>query len=311
MRMAITGTGTEQDPFIVHSYDELKYACEQHGSTYEKFYTKLANDINCNDYGDDWEWETITLGSNASGANKNNCVDLNGHTIKNVYIKNGNGLFTSNSTASGDLKNGKILNVFGNSPSKILTKVSVENISMSMQLGTPSSTLFDSNIIKNSAFYIVVTNADNRTIFYCVNAGVKNIDMYIELYNCGQNTRIFHGGSHSNADIDSVRAIGAMKIPVGGEPPEPISGIWTYGKATNSVFDIDMTDFNYAGISVNPQGLFGSTGDNTTVINWDKVPHESSGDYTASGYLKATSTEQMKIGAELRSLGFLVVNVEG
>ena len=311
MRMAITGTGTEQDPFIVHSYDELKYACEQHGNTYTKFYTKLANDIDCNDYGVDWEWETITLGSNASGANKNNCVDLNGHTIKNVYIKNGNGLFTSNSTASGDLKNGKILNVFGNSPSKILTKVSVENISMSMQLGTPSSTLFDSNIIKNSAFYIVVTNADNRTIFYCVNAGVKNIDMYIELYNCGQNTRIFHGGSHSNADIDSVRAIGAMKIPVGGEPPEPISGIWTYGKATNSVFDIDMTDFNYAGISVNPQGLFGSTGDNTTVINWDKVPHESSGDYTASGYLKATSTEQMKIGAELRSLGFLVVNVEG
>lgn len=310
--MAITGTGTEQDPFIVHSYDELKYACEQHGSTYTKFYTKLANDIDCNDYGVNWEWETITLGSNASGANKNNCVDLDGHTIKNVYIKNGNGLFTSNSTASGDLKNGKILNVFGNSPSKILTKVSVENISMSMQLGSPSATPFDSNIIKNSAFYIIITNADSRTIFYCAGAeSHKNIDIYIELYNCTQNVRIFHGGSHANADIDSIRAIGTMKIPVGGEPPTPTSGIWTYGKATNSVFDIDMTDFNYAGISVNPQGLFGSTGDNTTVINWDKVPHESSGDYTASGYLKATSTEQMKIGAELRSLGFLVVNVEG
>ena len=308
--MAITGTGTEQDPFIVHSYDELKYACEQHGNTYEKFYTKLANDINCNDYGEDWEWETITLGSNASGANKNNCVDLDGHTIKNVYIKNNNGLFTSNSTAAGDLKNGKILNVFGNSPSRILTKVSVDNISMSMQLGTPSATLFDSNIIINCAFYIVITSAGGRTIFYCVAGGIKNIDLYIELYNCGANTRIFHGSGHVNADLDSVRAVGTMKIPVGSDPPAPTDGIWTYGKATNSVFDIDMTDFNYAGISGNSKGIFGSAGDNTTVINWNKVPHESSADYTATGYLKATSTEEMKIGADLRSLGFLVVNVE-
>ena len=237
-------------------------------------------------------------------------MDLDGHTIKNVYIKNGNGLFTSHSTAAGDLKNGKILNVFGSSPTKILTKVSVENISMSMQLGTPSATLFDSNIIKNCAFYIIITNAENRTIFYCVSAGVKNIDLYIELYNCNQNTRIFHGGSHANADLDSVRVVGAMKIPVGSTPPFPLSGIWTYGKATSSVFDIDMTDYNYTGISVNPQGLFGSSGDNTAVINWDKVPHEeASGGYTASGYLKAT-TAQMTVGADLRSLGFMVVNVQ-
>ncbi len=307
--MAITGTGTEQDPFIVHSYDEIKEACEQHGSTYTKFYTKLANDINCNDYGEDWEWETITLGSNATGANKNNCLDLDGHTIKNVYIKNSNGLFTSNSTAAGDLKNGKILNVFGNSPAKILTKVSVENISMSMQLGTPSATPFDSNIIKNSAIYLIITNVDSKTIFYSSAGSHKNIDLYIELYNCRQNARIFHGGSHTNADVDSVRVVGIMKAPV-GELPASTDGVWTYGKATNSVFDIDMTDFNYAGISANPKGLFGSAGDNTTVINWGKVPHESSADYTANGYLKAASTEEMKIGADLRALGFLVVNVQ-
>ena len=309
--MAITGTGTELDPFIVHSYDELKYACEQHGSTSVRYYTKLANDIDCNDYGSDFEWQTITLGSNASGANKNNSIDFDGHTIKNVFIKQGNKLFDSTGNNLAEIKNGKILNVFGSSISGFIPKTVISNMSISVQIGTTSSNyLFDSCPMSYCALYVIFTNADGKAIMYVAGANtVNNIDMYFEMYNCTMGTKITNASSTSNGQIDSVRFVGKMKLKNPEDPPTPQNGVWISGKATNSVFDIDFTDYDYSQSSAQSRALFGGAGDNTTVINWEKVPHAASADYTASGYLKAT-TAQMTVGSELRGLGFLVVNVE-
>ena len=108
--MAITGSGTEQDPFIVHSYDEIRTAAGLYSGSYYT-YIKLGNNINCNDYGDYFEWETITLGT--SGVNV--CVlDLDSHYIKNVKVKEDNSMFSliGFSGNNAEIKNGKLLNIF-------------------------------------------------------------------------------------------------------------------------------------------------------------------------------------------------------
>lgn len=310
--MAITGTGIELDPFIVHSYAEIVEAFGGRNSQ-EMYYSKLANDINCNDYGSGWEWETITAGSNASGANCKNTLDLDGHTIKNVYIKNSNMLFKANSTQYATIKNGKILNVFGNSPANIIQKVACEELSISSQIGTPSGTPFDSGTLQRCAVYLIVTNAAGRAMFFSATAeSFKNLDAYVEAYNCNNFTKIFSGSSTGSSNIDSVRCVGKLKLATGATPTTPQNGVLCSGKATNSVFDVDMSDFDYTGQTVSTRALFSSTGDNTTVVNSEKVsvPVSTGGFVVQTGYLQAT-TAQMTVGSELRGLGFLVVNVEG
>ena len=45
--MAMTGSGTQANPYVVHNYNELKTACNN-----SNVYVELANNIDCNDYGD-------------------------------------------------------------------------------------------------------------------------------------------------------------------------------------------------------------------------------------------------------------------
>ena len=124
--MAIIGTGTQTDPWIVHNYDEIKDVLVNKISN--NTYAKLANDIDCNEYGDTWEWETITLGANWVFE-----FDLGGHTIKNIMIKSGNSLFYGKSTVNV-IRNGKILNVFNNDGESVIAGngLTLKDISMSI-----------------------------------------------------------------------------------------------------------------------------------------------------------------------------------
>ena len=301
--MAITGTGTELDPFIVHSYAEIKTFIED--TTASDLYGKLGNDIDCNTYGVDWEWETIT---NSSSNIRD--FDLDGHTIKNVYIKNSNFMFKGGSQSSRKIvcHNGKLLNVFGGSPQCISEWTDFVNVSMSAQISSLSGQcLFSGSIIlENCAMYLVLLNAGAKYITSIGASGysrVKNTDFYIEFYNCNSSTKIFNRGS-SGAICDAVRVKGKMKLPQGATPAA--ASYWVPVMAiTNSVFEVDMTDF--AGIESGSSNLIGGTGDNTTVVNWSLVPDE--GHLLLNGYLKATNS-QMTVGSELRSLGFSVVNIE-
>lgn len=73
--MAMTGTGTQADPYIVGTWDELVTACSSYG-----VYVRLGADIDMND-----EYpEGIT-----SGCDLNCCeLDGDGHRIKNISAKN-------------------------------------------------------------------------------------------------------------------------------------------------------------------------------------------------------------------------------
>ena len=96
--MAITGSGTEQDPYIVHDYTELRTACNN-----SNVFVELANSIDCNDYGEDFEWQTVTLGDGSD-------LDLKTHTIKNFKAADDNYAFRCGNWSK--IHNGKILNVY-------------------------------------------------------------------------------------------------------------------------------------------------------------------------------------------------------
>ena len=57
--MAVTGSGTQADPFIVHSYDEfmsLMDAVKTNDDTYIQFFENPNQVIDCNVYGSEFKW---------------------------------------------------------------------------------------------------------------------------------------------------------------------------------------------------------------------------------------------------------------
>jgi hypothetical protein len=114
--------------------------------------------------------------------------------------------------------------------------------------------------------------------------------------------------SSNSATCDSVRLIG--KAVPASNPPKDFKFCTT--KMYNSVIDFDMSAFVYPEGTTGTTNIIAGNGDNTTVINKSNINVSGYSRYTIpTGYLQATSTEEMKIGAGLRSLGFLVVNVKG
>ena len=294
--MAITGTGTELDPFIVHSYDEIK---EKFSSADSETYLKLGNDIDCNDYGSQWEWTTIQ-----APASSKKYLDLDGHTIKNAYISVSNLLFAGYNTSYGsNIYNGKILNIFGTSIEGVFKEIGLDNISLSFQVAAPSSAPLRLHYITNCAIYGVVL-ANGTKNFIDLKSAANNVindDIYAEISGItGAMTLIVNG--NYNFAAQSIRLTGKMST----------NGIisarnnwWCTRRVLNSVVEIDMSNFSIADgtQSIAPM----PTGDNTTVVNVATINTDF---LTLSGYLLAPDNQTMRTGAALRSLNFLVVNVE-
>lgn len=311
--MALTGDGTQEHPYEVHSYNEIKEAAGCHDGSTTMYYMKLMNDIDCNSYGTDWEWETITLANSSStvASRRANTLDLNGHIIKNAYIKNGNYLFGVTTADYNDacVKNGKILNVFANSPSGFINGTTIKDTSMSLQFGSPTSNVFGSCKINNCAIYAIVQNISGNWFIYYSGQGttVKNVDIYCEIGGIAHSSAAIFYSNVSTSYVDSVRVDG--KLMSSGNYTPNISS----QRILNSVINVDMSGLACSGNTGN-KAIIGGTGDKTTVVNTSLL---ASGNpnftYTAgSNNLQATSSEtgsRITVGADLRSLGFLVVNV--
>lgn len=298
--MAITGTGTELDPFIVHSYAEIQETVGS--STTGETYTKLANDIDCNSYGADFEWETVLAPSNSVRH-----FDLDGHTIKNVYIKNDNYMFKGyNSGYRMFIYNGKILNVFGSSVKGFMVSGDFANLSISLQFTIiTDSQLFNTVKMRSCALYIILLNGTGRTLFGSGNTDIQNLDLYLEVYNINvtssSNAFRVMGQSSGTYTYDSIRLVGKAHM---GESCTYANTMLAAGRMSNSVIDFDMTEFGEISNSFN---AIGGTSNNTTVINSALLPANVA---IPTGYLSAPSSQAMRTGADLRSLGFTVVNVE-
>lgn len=153
--MAIIGIGTEQDPFLVHDYDELKSCIESVTST-EK-YVKLVNDIDLKDF-ENFEWETVKPSTSGITAE----LDLNNKTIQNILIKASNYLFRY-----VNIKNGKIKNVFGNNASGILYYGGINKTLISANVSGFSNYPFYYSTIENLSSICVQGKINYSTFYYC------------------------------------------------------------------------------------------------------------------------------------------------
>jgi len=109
----------------------------------------LANDIDCNDYGESFVWNTINI---ATGD-----LDLNGFAIKNVAVGINKCLFAA---TGGLIHDGKLLNIFGNGCANITSNVFFKKVSASINaFGCTSSVIrcaYSSSdiLLDKCAFYI-------------------------------------------------------------------------------------------------------------------------------------------------------------
>lgn len=283
--MAITGTGTQADPFLVHSYDEIKSAYGTGAN--DTIYIRLENDINCNDYGDTWEWETIT-----SEYSYPFIFDLNGYTIKNIMIKSGNALFEGK-TSSSIIHNGKILNVFNNAGESVIAGngLTLKDISMSVNGTGLTSYAFNQISMNNCAVYFK-SNKLNQEVFLRANitSPFKNTDFYLDISNV--NSKKIFGGSSNYLTIDNCRISGKLCGAL-------VSKYLSLGGARNSVIEVDTTLAD----CVSAQTIFSDV--STGIINTEISPNLNGG---TSG-LTACTTVQMRDVDYLNSIGFAVVKV--
>lgn len=84
--MAINGSGTEQDPYIITTYDELVEKASE-----SEAYLKIDNDINITDEYPDGDMPVLNIAS---------IIDGNGKKISNWYRTNGNSCITVSGTTS-------------------------------------------------------------------------------------------------------------------------------------------------------------------------------------------------------------------
>ena len=282
--MAITGSGTQADPYIVHSYDEIKTACGNNN-----VFIELGNDIDCNFYGENFEWDKVNVGTGTD-------FDLKGHTIKNFKVKeNKYGFLLYDNSL---VHNGKILNVYLSRSSGFVTRGSnygsLENLSISInsQSGISGQFMFDGVSVNACAIYVEGKSSysGENAIFrvYNENHPMSNCDVLLNFLDTTGNiiTSLSSGGKI----LKNCRIRGAFK------PTDTSNALVLNGNAGNCVFDLETTSLRFCGYNL----------DNTGIINTDKVPSS----FSTHGMTAVTSQEIIS-GASLRAKNFDVINVVG
>lgn len=155
--MAVTGTGTQADPFVVHSYSEF-ISLSKHApitgteAVYIKWFDEPNQVLDCNTYGTEFRWDEFTTESPTSSGNNTFYIDLNGATIKNFLIASGKTMFNPKGYSNGytckmEVYNGAIRNVFmGSATSKVCCDyVTFHDVSMSVNVVGTTATIFNGN----------------------------------------------------------------------------------------------------------------------------------------------------------------------
>lgn len=303
--MAITGTGTQADPYLVHDYNELRALKNYTGN--EMKYAKLCNDINCNDYGSDFQWETVQLGDGSSSG-MTMILDLDSHTIKNVAIKPGNKMFLLKAYGGrgSGIKNGMIRNVFANAAGAVVESEfdgstivgSLNGISFSINATGESTYTFIGVNIAACAIYLLTYKLTRALFDSCT---CQQSDVWFDVKDVNYN---YPDGSCA---FSYCRIRGTISGSAGfsGHPNNvrtTFNNNFSY-----CVIEIDNTDwyregaqFNYA---PNPM-IYGFNGNtNTCIINKDKICDTSNTSW------QFMTTEQIRDPDYINSKGFVVVEV--
>ena len=293
--MAITGSGTEQDPYVVHNYTELKEACDRAN------YVELGNDIDCNEYGENFEWERI--GCSADYATFH--LDLKGHTIKNFKVKENDYVFKLSGEES-TVKNGKILNAYLSRSLGFCYRASnrgcLENLSISINIGSGLASgnnryVFNEYcLINNCAIYVegtIPSGCTNSAIFKAINENepYQNTDILLNIEN--SNGKLAHATNSYEKVFSKCRIRGKFNTI-------NTTGITYVQSLSDGGFDNCVID-----LETNFGGALSQYNQNCTgVINTDKLSY-----YTSTSGMTAVTSQEIISGAALRAKGFDVINV--
>ena len=313
--MAITGTGTQADPFVVHSYTEFISLSNQtpiEGSIYYiKFFDEPNQILNCNRYGSDFVWGNFHVPAGVTAD-----IDLNGATIKNLRIADNTAMFTSGYWSSqygysnfgvAYLHNGKLLNVFAGVGTSRLEgggAIKIENMSISANANGITAPFLDCSTwttcnIKNSAIYVEAAKLNAN--IYDGNLTIKDSDLKMVVGNLNRKWMLTNRVSLSGCRIRGKAA---------GLPP--IAEVYPYGdvsrvfegdKMTNCVVDFDISEITDC--SSDRAFINFNTDTQITVISTE---HWIEG-LTPPNSWQYCSRNEIRDADYLNNNGFIVVNV--
>ena len=301
--MAVTGRGTQDDPYIVHDYYELrdtfpKQAKDEQGADMgsgSPCYIELVSDINCNDYGVDFVWEGLYTPSGYYEEASHTYLDLKGHTIKNFSIA-ASAYFVRKNRGGVTIKNGKILNVFGAGAAYFSSNIDrLENLCISMNMTgmTSGNNILSATNVYRCSIYCI---CKSQTITFLQVPNIQLCDVFMDI----KPNQYFVGtGANTNTQT-SCRFRGTVK-----GMHMNVLGSWAYssGVAKDCVFNFEFINESQ-GVSPSPVSyVSGSTGN---VENYELTGRKS---HTSSTAVLYVDSDQMKNADYLSEHGFVVYDV--
>ena len=266
--MAVTGTGTQADPYVVTTYAELVNTA----STF-RVYIKVGNDINITDEYPDGDMPTLQV---------NSPIDGDGHVISNWYRTVGAliiAITDANHVDNLTIKNiyvtyyGSIFNLSTNSYWKF------NNCKFS---GYVRGNLYNDstpyNHFKNCSFNI--KTGEDATYAYIMNSNCLNCYIHIHFTQEGGYGLFGNNAKVENSYIE-VTADDSVKN---------IVNIGYFGAVTNCVIDSYLTT---------SQSLESYSSSALSIVNSTHAPN-----YTVSGKLALVDDEHWLDTAYLASIGF-------
>lgn len=301
---AITGTGVENDPYVIHSYDELKWCCEDDGAipegqgTTDYVFVLLNNDIDCSTYDGSFRW-SITCSHAVD-------FDLNTKTIQNFYIAPNSYMFTVNNLSQKlSIHDGQLLNIYGD---WIRTSLSLFNMNYSISTGSIqlrnlslSADITDFTRITLCNGYSQLLTCTNCTFDFkgshttayalIVKSKLYTCDVHVDatLSSGTFNGFVFCGDGSNAAYALNCRFMGELRY--NGSLYSGNSSPMDYATIRNCVIDLAIISASSTSPSNIPfiKNIRGGTAQNYGIYNTEKLPN-----YTFSGtnYIACT-TEDM------------------
>lgn len=324
--MAVTGTGTQADPFVVHSYDEFMTLSghapiQSTEAVYIKWFDEPNQVLDCNTYGSEFKWDEFTTQSPTLRGSNTFYIDLNGATIKNFLIAPGKTMFNPKGYSGGytckmEVYNGAIRNIFmGSATSKICGDyVEFHDVSISTNVAGNTVIPFDGNsnlIIDNCAIYLQASTLNTSLFSKTI---ITDTDLELHIGNQNQQS-MFPNCSFTDCRFQGK--IGGGPIRTGNYPSFyfTVFGLNTNGAQTgdtvltNCVVDVDISDMtpDWTGAAVHFYVPSNGATLNTNIFCNSHCPEGYS---HPSDWNYITHT-LMRNGAYLNSVGFTVVEVVG
>lgn len=267
--MAVTGTGTIDDPFVVTTYSELVNTASTFG-----VYIKVGNDINITDEYPDGDMPPLQVNSH---------IDGDGHVISNWYRTVG-ALIIAISDAN-HVDNLTIKNIYVTYDDAIFslpTNNAAWRFNNCKFSGYVSGQLYSGsnpyNHFKNCSFNIKSGNSGSS--YYIMNSNCLNCYIHVHFTKNGGNGLFGNNAKVENSYIEAT-ADDSVKNTV---------SLGQFGSVTNCVIDSYLTT---------SQSIESYSSAELSIINSAHAPN-----YTVSGKLALVDDEHWLDTAYLASIGF-------